>query len=80
LTVASGTTLTKIGGGTMVISGPQNWGAGCVFQIGGSGPLSPEIAGTYSAGSVPEPATPAMLAAGGLCLLAYAWRRRKRAA
>ena len=76
----AGHILTKIGRGSLVIGGPQSWGPGSVFQIGdsGTGGGSPEYVGDSSPNSVPEPATLAMLAAGGLCLLAHAWRRRER--
>jgi hypothetical protein len=71
----TGHTLKKIGGGSLIISSPQNYGLGAVLQFGGSGTSSPEIVGGYSPNSVPEPATLAMLAAGGLCVLGYVWRR-----
>lgn len=75
LTSNAGVTLTKTGGGTLIISGTQNWGAGSILQIGSSGGGSPEYFRGSSANSVPEPATLVMLAVGGLCLLGYAWRR-----
>jgi len=78
LQILGGNVVTKTGSGTLIINGPQSWGAGSVLQVGGSGGSSPEIVGAYSMGSVPEPPALMTLAAGGLCLLGYAWRRRKR--
>jgi autotransporter-associated beta strand protein len=37
LSSASSSTLIKTGPGTLIIAGPQSWGAGSVLQIGGSG-------------------------------------------
>ena len=71
LTVSSSAILTKIGAGTLVISGPQNYGLGAVLQIGGSGGFAPMPAG------VPEPGTLALLVAGVLAWLIIRPLRRK---
>lgn len=42
LSVSNNKTLTKLGAGTLIISGSQSWGAGSVLQIGGSGGSAPE--------------------------------------
>jgi hypothetical protein len=73
VTVGAASTLTKTGNGTLEIKGTQSWGAGSVFQIGGSGGSTPGYVGGFATNSVPGPATLAMLASGGLCLLVCRW-------
>ena len=71
----SGGLLQKTGTGTMIISGPQQYGAGAILQFGaGSGP-SPEGPSSQAAiSTVPEPGTLSLLILAGLCLLIYARR------
>jgi len=79
LALSGSATLVKTGLGTLIITGPQNYGLGAVLQFGSSGGSGPDIAGSYSAAPVPEPSALALLSVGAIGLLAYVWRRRKRA-
>jgi len=49
--ISANGTVTKTGTGTLIISGPQTWGSGSVFQVGGTGEAGAE-GQSQSAGSV----------------------------
>jgi autotransporter-associated beta strand protein len=72
LTLGANATLEKTGPGSVVFSGPQNYAAGTVLQIGRSATPSPVFQ------AVPEPTTLELLALGGMCLLRCARKRRKQ--
>ena len=83
LQVAPGTIVSKTGNGSLIIAGPQNWGAGSVLQIGGSYPLASEMMNYSgsSASNTPEPSTWAMLASAGFAgagVAAYSALRSRR--
>lgn len=68
---ASGASLQKIGTGTLVFSGPQNWGAGSALLIGSSGSFPEEQFSLGIAATVPEPDALWLLIVGGLCLATF---------
>ena len=71
LQITGGCTVTKTGMGTMIINGPQTWGAGSELHIG------PVSGGGGQPGVVPEPATISLLGAGAVVWLVLRALRRK---
>ena len=68
---------------------PPNWRGGAVnspsyylesYYVYQRNPNYEDYGMGFRVASVPEPASLALLLAGGFCLLAYAWRRRRQAA